>query len=106
MLFFLAFHFSLSLTPNCRNWSPNYSVLVLFSGTPLPLPIHDISFVPFGDSFLVVGIYSNRHKLCIFRFNPDGGNWSQLFKDGAQNERWRVIASVERKLFSYNTLSA
>jgi hypothetical protein len=29
MLFFLAFHFSLSLTPNCRNWSPNYSVLVL-----------------------------------------------------------------------------
>jgi hypothetical protein len=24
----LAFHFSLSLTPNCRNWSPNYSVLV------------------------------------------------------------------------------
>jgi hypothetical protein len=28
MLFFLAFHFSLSLTPNCRNWSPNYSVLV------------------------------------------------------------------------------
>jgi hypothetical protein len=25
----LAFHFSLSLTPNCRNWSPNYSVLVL-----------------------------------------------------------------------------
>jgi hypothetical protein len=30
MLFFLAFHFSLSLTPNCRNWSPNYSVLVSF----------------------------------------------------------------------------
>jgi hypothetical protein len=28
MVFFLAFHFSLSLTPNCRNWSPNYSVLV------------------------------------------------------------------------------
>jgi hypothetical protein len=28
MLFFLAFHFSISLTPNCRNWSPNYSVLV------------------------------------------------------------------------------
>jgi hypothetical protein len=28
MLFFLAFYFSLSLTPNCRNWSPNYSVLV------------------------------------------------------------------------------
>jgi hypothetical protein len=25
----LAFNFSLSLTPNCRNWSPNYSVLVL-----------------------------------------------------------------------------
>jgi hypothetical protein len=25
----LAFHFSLSLTPNCRNWSPNYSVLVI-----------------------------------------------------------------------------
>jgi hypothetical protein len=24
----LAFHFSLSLTPNYRNWSPNYSVLV------------------------------------------------------------------------------
>jgi hypothetical protein len=24
----LAFHFSLSLHPNCRNWSPNYSVLV------------------------------------------------------------------------------
>jgi hypothetical protein len=23
----LAFNFSLSLTPNCRNWSPNYSVL-------------------------------------------------------------------------------
>jgi hypothetical protein len=31
MLFFLAFHFSLSLTPNCRNWSPNYSVLVLIA---------------------------------------------------------------------------
>jgi hypothetical protein len=31
MLFFFAFHFSLSLTPNCRNWSPNYSVLVLVS---------------------------------------------------------------------------
>jgi hypothetical protein len=31
MLFFLAFHFSLALTPNCRNWSPNYSVLVLAS---------------------------------------------------------------------------
>jgi hypothetical protein len=30
MLFFLAFHFSLSLTPNYRNWSPNYSVLVLY----------------------------------------------------------------------------
>jgi hypothetical protein len=28
MLFFFAFHFSLYLTPNCRNWSPNYSVLV------------------------------------------------------------------------------
>jgi hypothetical protein len=31
MLFFLAFHFSLSLTPNCRNWSPNYSVIVLYA---------------------------------------------------------------------------
>jgi hypothetical protein len=31
MLFFLAFHFSISLTPNCRNWSPNYSVLVLLN---------------------------------------------------------------------------
>jgi hypothetical protein len=31
MLFFLAFHFSLSLTPNCRNWSPNYSVLVFIA---------------------------------------------------------------------------
>jgi hypothetical protein len=28
----LAFHFSLSLTPNCRNWSPNYSVLVSLTG--------------------------------------------------------------------------
>jgi hypothetical protein len=33
MLFFLAFHFSLSLTPNCRNWSPNYSVLVFIMYT-------------------------------------------------------------------------
>jgi hypothetical protein len=31
MFFFLAFHFSISLTPNCRNWSPNYSVLVLLN---------------------------------------------------------------------------
>jgi hypothetical protein len=30
----LAFHFSLSLTPNCRNWSPNYSVLVLIVTLP------------------------------------------------------------------------
>jgi hypothetical protein len=36
MLFFLAFHFSLSLTPNCRNWSPNYSVLVLLIETSKP----------------------------------------------------------------------
>jgi hypothetical protein len=28
----LAFHFSLSLHPNCRNWSPNYSVLVSYLG--------------------------------------------------------------------------
>jgi hypothetical protein len=32
MLLLLAFHFSLSLNPNCRNRSPNYSVLVVLVG--------------------------------------------------------------------------
>jgi hypothetical protein len=33
VVFILAYYFSLSLHPKCRNWSPNYSVFVFIEIT-------------------------------------------------------------------------
>jgi hypothetical protein len=51
MLFFLAFHFSLSLTPNCRNWSPNYSVLVCVEEKKIIPPFKSMYTTVVGIAF-------------------------------------------------------
>jgi hypothetical protein len=52
-LFFLEFHFSLSLHPNCRNWSLNYSVLILFANAERENSEHEMMHLNMEIIFLV-----------------------------------------------------
>jgi hypothetical protein len=80
----LAFHFSLSLTSNCRNWSPNYSVLVF--KLICSLPLFSVFYYIFRSNMPVVyevavrfgSFVSEKCPPCVFRFRKIGLSVSPL----------------------------
>jgi hypothetical protein len=67
----LAFHFSLSLTPNCRNWSPNYLVLVcLRKAVPAIFVRHDVMSykLPIKSQFMSCYVTVDRWRRRLLRW--------------------------------------